>query len=258
MSLLALLRNRPLASAGCQCFGALVACALSGCALMHEDSKPIAEIPPRQVRLADDIHLAREGWPSARWWTGYHDPQLDAFIDQALTDAPTMAIARGRVDQARAQVELVKSGTSLQAAASAAVNRERVSSNGFLSAYASTNPFLGATGPWYTEGIVGVGASYQFDIWGKQRDQISASIGVQNARLAEQAAVELEVSTDVAQLYYGIQTTLQTVDLLQQAHEIVAATVEAHAARASRGLEPDTYTQQARAQQLAIEGQLTE
>lgn len=239
-------------------FGALLACGLSSCALIHENSKPISEIQPEQIRLADDIHLAQEGWPSARWWTGYNDPQLDALIDQALKDAPTMAIARSRVDQARAQVELVKAGTSLQLTASAAVNRERVSSNGFLSAYAHTNPQLGATGPWYTEGIVGVRGSYQFDIWGKQRDQINAAIGVQNAQLAEEAAVELEISTDVAQLYYGIQTTLQTLDLLQQAHEIVAATVAAHAARASRGLEPDTFTEQARAQQLAIERQVTE
>ena len=260
MSLPALRRNRlaPNPAAGRRWFGALLACGLCGCALMHERSKPIAEIQPEQIRLADDIHLAREGWPSARWWTAYNDPQLDTLIDQALTDAPSMAIAHGRVDQARAQVELVKSGTRLQAAALAAVNRERVSANGFLGPYAFTAPLLGTTGPWYTEGIVGVGASYQFDLWGKQRDQINASIGVQNARLAEQAAVELEVSTDVAQLYYGIQTTLQTVDLLGQAHEIVAATVEAHAARASRGLEPETLTQQARAQQLAIEGQLTE
>ncbi|HUJ81980.1 MAG TPA: MdtP family multidrug efflux transporter outer membrane subunit [Candidatus Acidoferrales bacterium] len=238
--------------------GALLVCGVCGCALMHENSKPIPEIQPQQIRLADDIHLAREGWPSARWWTGYNDPQLDALISQALSDAPTMAIARSRLDQARAQVELVKAGTSLQATAIAAVNRERVSSNGFLSAYAHTNPQLGASGPWYTEGIIGVGASYPFDIWGKQRDQVNAAIGVQNAQLAEEAAVELEISTDVAQLYYGIQTTLHTLDLLQQAHEIVAATVEAHAARASRGWAPDTFTQQARAQQLAIERQVTE
>jgi outer membrane protein, multidrug efflux system len=225
---------------------------------MHEHSKPISEIQPEQIRLADDIHLAREGWPSARWWTAYNDPQLDALIAQALADAPTMALARSRVDQARAQVELVRSGTKLQAAAVAAVDRERISSNGFLGAYASTNPLLGTSGPWYTEGIAGIGASYQFDLWGKQRDQINASIGVQNARLAEQAAVELEVSTDVAQLYYGIQTALQTVDLLEQAHEIVTATLEAHVARAARGLEPDTLTQQARAQHLAIERQVTE
>jgi len=238
--------------------GALLACGLSGCALIHEESKPLPEIQPEQVRLANDIHLAREGWPSASWWTVYGDQQLDALIDQALRDAPSMAIARSRVEQARAQVELVKAGTSLQVTAAAAINRERVSSNGFLSAYAHTNPQLGATGPWYTEGIIGVTGSYEFDIWGKQRDQINAAIGVQNAKLAEEAAVELEISTDVAQLYYGIQVTLHTVDLLEQAHEIVAATVVAHAARASRGLEPDTLTEQARAQQLAIERQVTE
>lgn len=69
----------------------------------------------------------------------------------------------------------------------------------------------GLTGPWYTEGIVGLGASLDIDIWGKQRAQIAASLGVSNARLAETSAVELELSTDVAQLYYGIQTTYELI-----------------------------------------------
>ncbi|HYA19152.1 MAG TPA: TolC family protein, partial [Burkholderiales bacterium] len=251
-------RFPPTVAARLQWLGALLVCGLSGCALIHEDSKPLSEIQPEQIRLADDIHLAREGWPSANWWTVYGDQQLDALIDQALRDAPSMAIARSRVDQARAQVELVKAGTSLQVTAIAAINREHTSANAFFSPFAHTNPQIGATGPWYTEGIIGLRGSYQFDIWGKQRDQINAAIGVRNAKLAEEAAVELEISTDVAQLYYGIQVTLHTVDLLQLAHEIVASTVVAHGARAFRGLEPDMFTEQARAQQLAIERQVTE
>jgi multidrug efflux system outer membrane protein len=69
----------------CSCLGA--------CALIHHDSPPAALIPPEQVRLADDIHLASEGWPSARWWEHYHEPQLNTLIDRAFKDAPTLAIA---------------------------------------------------------------------------------------------------------------------------------------------------------------------
>jgi len=227
---------------------------------MHETSEPLPEIQPEQIRLADDIHLAKEGWPSARWWEGYRDQQLDTLINQALNDAPTMVVARSKVDEARARVELVQSVTGLQAVAFAMVDRMRVSEGGALGPYATNISILGrdiTTGPWYTAGIVGVAGGYQLDIWGKQRAQINAAIGLHNAQLAEQAAVELEISTAVAQLYYDIQTTLHTVDLLQQAHDIVAATVAAHAARASRGLESDTLTKQARAQQLAIERQVT-
>jgi multidrug efflux system outer membrane protein len=229
---------------------------LPGCALIHHNGTPYAEIAPEQINLADDIHLARDGWPSARWWTRYHDVQLDALIEQALRDAPTMVIARTRVAQARSDVELVRTGSSLQMVALASLDREHVSANGFLGPFAMNVPALGLTGPWYTEGIVGVGASLDVDIWGKQRAQIAASVGVSNARLAETSAVELEISTDVAQLYYGIQTTYQLIDLLNELHEVAVFTVQAHEARAARGLEARTRLEEARAQQLGIERQI--
>jgi multidrug efflux system outer membrane protein len=232
------------------CFG------LPGCALIHHDSAPYTQVSPEQINLANDIHLARDGWPAARWWTRYGDAQLDTLIDQALVSAPTMVIARTRVAQAKSDVELVRTGSSLQVVALALLDREHVSANGFLGPFALNEPALGLSGPWYTEGLVGLGASLNVDIWGKQRAQIAASVGVSNARLAETSAVELEISTDVAQLYYGIQTTYQLVDLLNESHEIAVFAVQAHEARAARGLESRTSLEEAHAQQLAIERQI--
>jgi outer membrane protein, multidrug efflux system len=235
---------------------AWVSSVLSGCALIHHNGTPCNEIAPDQINLANDIHLARDGWPAARWWTGYGDAQLDALIDQALANAPTMVIARTRVAQAKSDVALVTAGSNLQMAALASLDRTHVSANGFLGPFAKDEPEAGLTGPWYTEGIVGLGASLDIDLWGKQRAQIAASVGVSNARLAETSAVELEISTDVAQLYYGIQTTYQLIDLLYESHEIATFALHAHEARGGRGLEARTQLEEARAQQLAIEQQI--
>jgi outer membrane protein, multidrug efflux system len=235
---------------------AALLCTLAGCALIHESGKPYALMRPEQIRLADDIHLARDGWPAARWWTRYGDPQLDALIDRVLADAPTMVIARTRVAQAKSNVELVKAGSSLQMVALGMLDRTRVSAHGFLGPFAGNEPAAGITGPWYTEGIVGLGASLNVDIWGKQRAQIAASLGVHNARLAETSAVELELSTDVAQLYYGIQTTYQLIDLLEQSQEVAVFSVQAHSARVARGLEDRPRVEEARAQQLAVQRQI--
>ncbi|CAB3807479.1 Cation efflux system protein CusC [Paraburkholderia ultramafica] len=229
---------------------------LSACALIHKDERPFAEIQPEKIRIADDIHLAHDGWPSARWWTEYRDPQLDALIDRALTSAPTIIIARTRVSQAKSDVDLIRAGMNLQVTALGALDRERVSANGFLGPYSANQPLIGASGPWYTEGIVGVGASLDVDIWGKQRAQVAAAIGVQNARLVETSAVELEISADVAQLYYGIQTNYQLIEFIEELREVEAFALEAHAARASRGLEPLTQTEIARAELLATERQV--
>jgi outer membrane protein, multidrug efflux system len=235
---------------------AALACALSACALIRHDQKPYATIATEQIRLAGDIHLERSGWPSQQWWRAYGDPQLDSLIARALASSPTIVIAHTRVAQAKSDIDLVRAGTNLQVTALAAVDREYVSSNGFLGAYATNQPALGTTGPWYTEGIVGLGGSLDVDIWGKQRAQVEAAIGVHNARLDEVAAIELEMSADVAQLYYGIQTTYQLIDLLAQLYDVAAFDVEAHAARAERGIEPTTQTELARAQMLATQRQI--
>lgn len=245
----------PRSALRCAAVVALV-CGMSACALIRHDSKPVATVDATRIQVADDIHLTKQAWPSSSWWTRYDDPQLDALVERALANAPTMAIARTRVSVAKADVDLVRAGSNLQVSALAAVDRERVSGNGFLSAYSANDPLLGATGPWYTTGIVGLGASLDVDIWGKQRAQVAAALGVRNARLAETSAVELEISADVAQLYYGIQTTYQSIDLLKQLRDVADFALKAHAARAARGLEPQTQTEIARAQKLAAERQI--
>lgn len=239
------------------CSVVLLALGLTGCALMHEDPEPIPQIQPEEISLANDIHLARDGWPSARWWESYEDPQLNALIDQALNGSPTMEVARNQVEQARAQVELVQSLSSFQLMGTASIDQMRVGGGGLLPPELSNISFLDLPGPWFTAGMIGVKGGYQFDIWGKQKSRINAAIGMQNAQLAEQAAVELEISTTVAQVYYDIQAAMHAVDLLEQSHEIVTETVAAHVAREARGLESRRLTEQARAQQLSIEKQIS-
>ncbi|MFM0740160.1 MdtP family multidrug efflux transporter outer membrane subunit [Paraburkholderia xenovorans] len=229
---------------------------VAACALIHHDSPPAAVIAPDQIRLADDIHLAREGWPSARWWERYRDPQLTALIERALGHAPTLAIAREHVSQARAQVELARAGAGLQLSGIAAADREHVSGHGFLSAYASHDPAIGASGPWYWTGLVGVDAHYDIDVWGKQRDLVRAALGEQNARRADAAQAELEVSTGVAQLYYQVQIVYASLALLQQLRSVDALELDTRTARHERGLEALMQSADARSQLLALDQQI--
>lgn len=229
---------------------------LAGCALIHHDSVPDTLIPASDVRVADDIPRDIGTWPDAQWWTAYHDPQLDALITRALADAPTMKIARMRVAQAKSDVELVEAGSNLQVVGVGLVDRTHVSAHGFLGPFAENEPAAGLTGPWYTSGLVGLGADYKIDIWGEQRSQIAAAAGVHNARLAETAAVELEVSTDVAQLYYSIQTRYRLIDLLQQSEQISAFSVRTHQARSDRGLESVSFVDTAQASEFSAQRQI--
>ena len=195
---------------------------LSPRARLSITTPPAAMIAPQQIRLADDIHLASEAWPSARWWKQYNDPQLDALVELALAHAPTLAIAQEHVSQAAAQVELIR------AASRPADQRNgecrpsaRVGSRIPQRLCVAQSP-IGAYGPWYSSGLLGLAGHYDVDIWGKQRDQVRAAIGEQNAQRAEAAQAELELSAGVARLYYTIQTAYASLDLLQQLREVQA------------------------------------
>lgn len=233
-------------------------CSLSACAFIQDQGElPPSQINPEQIRLAESIHLARDGWPEARWWVNYGDEQLNMLMDFALHHAPDMAVARTRIAQARAQVQLVSGSSAPQIGTMAAINRERVSASGFLGPYAENIPARGLTGPWYSEGIAGLVGHYQFDLWGEEHSRISAALGVQNAKLAEASAVELEITATTAQIYFAIQTLQHKSKLLREAQLIQSDVVASHQAHVDRGLESITPLAEANTLQRQTTQQIT-
>ncbi|STR44044.1 tripartite multidrug resistance system outer membrane protein [Klebsiella michiganensis] len=110
------------------------------------------------------IHLANSGWPTARWWEGYQDPQLNMLVNRALQNSPTMQAARLRISQSQSTVELAQSAMGVQATAVAAQNRLRVTNKQFTWPYSFSLP-VDKNGPWYTLNTVGVGATLNIDLW---------------------------------------------------------------------------------------------
>ncbi|EMH4161945.1 MdtP family multidrug efflux transporter outer membrane subunit [Pluralibacter gergoviae] len=230
--------------------------ALTGCALVRDDPGQTRAVDPGQVQLAQVIHLANSGWPGARWWEAYGDPQLTMLINRALQNSPGIQGVRLRVQQSKSGVELAQSALGLQATAVAAQNRTRVSGRNFTWPYSYSLP-ENRSGPWYTLNTVGVGGDLNIDLWGASRDQVAAALGEQNARLAETAAAELDLASSVAQLYFAMQASWQQIALLTQQEEIAALSEQAHRRRAARGLEDSVDIAGARGERLAAGQQIS-
>jgi multidrug efflux system outer membrane protein len=235
-------------------FLSLLCCA--SCALIRDDSPAAQQLPADRIRLAQHIKLARDGWPEAQWWRRYGDAQLDMLVERAMKDAPALAVARARVEAGHAQARLADASTGPVVALGAQIERERVSAKGFLGPFATSNPQLGTTGPWYTTGTVGLIGSYSFDIWGADRSRVTASIGMENATRAEAAQTEMLLSAQVMHAYFDIQTLFATTALLEQARDIETEAVAAHQARAERGVEPRMPLEQARAHKAELDRQI--
>lgn len=237
---------------------ALICCALlAACAPMKDEKTTVQAIQQQEIVLPQDAKLTAQQWPDATWWKHYNDPQLNALIDHALQHSPSIALAHARVAQARADVALIESGTQLKVNAMAEVNEAHISSNGYLGPFSQDHPALGTTGPWYTEGIVGLGATLDIDLWGEHRDRLDAILGAENAHKLEEKAVQLEISADVAQLYYGIQTNYQVTQRLEKLKQSETFVLNSHEARAARGLESHSDAEMAKSMLLTIDQQLS-
>jgi multidrug efflux system outer membrane protein len=231
---------------------------LAGCALIHHDDGPVEQLDATRARVSSQLDLPAGDWPSEKWWLQFDDPQLTALIDRALSASPTIALAQQRVVHAHSQAELAVAVSGLRVNAIGAIDRERVSSNGFLSAYAGHDPAIGANGPWYTTGLIGFYGAWDIDIWGRHRAEIASAMGIENARKAEEAEVALELSTDVARIYYSVQSALSVLDLLKQQKDAIGIEVDAHRSRFARGLEPDTLTKQAETKLFSVNQQIAQ
>ena len=91
-------------------------------------------IHPRSALLATESLGAAGGagsaeFPRAHWWRVYADPALDALIERALKDNPTMRAAQARLDHALAAQEVAGAAAAPQIAASVDSTRQRFSEN---------------------------------------------------------------------------------------------------------------------------------
>jgi len=222
-----------------------LALCLSGCSLTRSSKASLSPIDPQRIQLSDSIHLARSKWPSANWWLAWQDPQLNELIATGLRQSPGINVARLRVAEAQSGVDLSRSLSGLQTAAMGKESVTRV-----------ITPRNKDFGPWYTMGVVGIGAKLNLDIWGADKARVEAAIGKQNANLAEEAGIELDIAATIAQLYYGIQTTYRQIALLQESRQIAGLVLQAHLRRMERGLETRTDYETARSNMLSIEQRL--
>lgn len=225
---------------------------LSGCAWMQKDRPQSPLIDSKQLQLDADIHLARGGWPAARWWTRYDDPQLNALMARALADSPSIKAARTRVEQARAAVKLAHAASRPKIIALGAGNKQWTKTSGDVGPVSVANPLPGISGLGATHsgrllagGILG---SYSIDVWGKHKTAIDAAVHAKNAQRAQQAGAELEITTALAQTYFGLQTAYEQIDLLGQIQAILTDVVDSIRARKKRGLVTQSNVDQARQQ----------
>jgi NodT family efflux transporter outer membrane factor (OMF) lipoprotein len=168
---------------------------LGGCATSAGVAPSSAQlVAPASVGLAAN----NPATPSvnADWWHAFGDTTLNDVVERALAGGPSLKVAQARFARAQAAVANAQSADGFHVNAEADVNRERLSGTGIFP------PPLG--GAWYTIGNAQIGATYEFDFFGRNRAAIEASLGAQRAAQADLQAARIMLASNVARTYVQI------------------------------------------------------
>ncbi|MFX1676786.1 efflux transporter outer membrane subunit [Paraburkholderia sp. A2WS-5] len=181
----------------------LAACA--NYAGIHSD-KQMAQ--PQQYETAQSLPQEQGHWPSADWVDQFGDAQLKALIAEALQGSPTVEQAKARLAQAQAYSETAKAGTLPRVDASYTLTRQQYSSTALI-----PPPYAGS---WQTENKGLLTASYDLDLWGKNREALRAAVSETAAAEADEEVVKLTLDTSIARNYNQLARLYALRDIAQE------------------------------------------
>ena len=170
--------------------------ALSGCFVSRVDpEKPELPLPAALPAQADSSAQLPDPW-----WTIFHDPTLDQLVEEALAHNPDVAVAAGRVAEARAGLRI----TNADRLPNVDVEGDATRSKDSL--FVNNIPGISRYRTIYTvQGAV----SYELDLWGRyQRASESARAQLLNTEFGREAT-KLSLTGDVTRGYFGLIAAAQ-------------------------------------------------
>ena len=182
----------------------LLAVALAGCTVGPNFAPPAAILPP-VWQGTTPVQATTDG----RWWRSFDDPVLDALEARAGSANLDIAAAIERITAARIERGQARAAGAPQVEGQAGYSRERIGTAGIASV---TQTLLGVT-PTTTppKGVdfdlysIGVGASWELDLWGGHRRQAEAAQASVEATEASARGVRLSVDAEVARTYFQLR-----------------------------------------------------
>jgi NodT family efflux transporter outer membrane factor (OMF) lipoprotein len=210
-----------------------IAVSIAGCVSysgIHGESQALA---PEALAFAQtpgtDGALVPGDWPREDWWTMFGDTRLDVLMQQALAGSPSLRAAEARVRSASALADSARTSLYPTIDLSASANRERFSANDIY-----PPPFAGSR---VNQGRTTLDFNYEFDFWGKHRNELAAALGGARATAADAAQAKLVLAAAVAHSYFQLQSDLASLSVAQDTLAEREGLRELNRVRTSRGLE---------------------
>jgi len=212
------------------------AAVLAGCALGPEyagppDAAPHASQGGQFVRAGDAAHATQ---PANRWWEGLGDTELDSLVQRALQANPNVGMARARLQQSRAGLDLEQANAAPTVGASALAAHARLppANLGALTGGSSSSSSSSTSANLYS---LGFDASWEVDIFGSHRRAVQAAGATAQAAEASLADVQVSLTAEVTNAYINLRDRQQRLVLGEQSVQAQQDMLKLTSQRVERG-----------------------
>jgi multidrug efflux system outer membrane protein len=164
-----------------------VAASLAGCAMTSPTLKPQLDMPPAYSEpvSATTVPLALD------WWNAFGSKELADLVAMALAESPDLAIASERVRQAEAAVQIAGASLFPVLDLDGGTSRRDIRPRGGPTTKSESTS-------------VALSASYEIDLWGRNRAGVRASEAALDATRFDREAACLTLISGVATAYFDL------------------------------------------------------
>jgi outer membrane protein, multidrug efflux system len=216
-----------------------IAMTMNGCAVGPDYLRPDATtIPTAYTGVSDEWKIAvpQAHISKGNWWEIFGDQELNRLEAEAAEANQDLKAAYARFNQARAVVDVVRSGLFPRVSASFQPVEQRDSEN---------RPVGGRPGQIYDTFTAPFDLSYELDLWGRVRRNIESMTAQMQAGADDVESVRLAMQAEVAADYFAIRALDADKALLLSSIEVFRKSLELVRNRRAGGMVSDLDVAQA-------------
>lgn len=187
-----------------------------------------APAPDQAAKWVDDTPkgLQRTDAELQQWWQTFHDDKLSSLIEEAARQNLSLQASLARVAEAGARLGIARANLFPQ---------QQALSGGITNIQASRNGIQPVRDRYFQDWQVGIGASWELDIWGRYRRAIEASSADLEASQADHDDVTVLLLTEVAATYVRYRTSQERLSAARRNVELQEKNVNVTKARFAAG-----------------------
>lgn len=176
---------------------------MTGCAVGPKYHRPTVNLQPfHNAPSIETRNASQSAPPLDQWWTGFHDPELTRIVKRALDENLDLAASMARVQQSRAAAMQAGAQRKPSAALNASDTLLHQSPESELGRAPSHLPGYKRDQNYYE---LGIGASWETDIFGSLRRGAEAATAEAQAAEAMKTGTRVTVAAEAADAYLQIR-----------------------------------------------------